>query len=89
MHVPKPAAQGQRQPGVEAVVVKDADQIVIQGEGAADEGGHCDGQAGAGGGQRLRHSPAGGKRLNRRMWNSAATPSFQVIFFPSAYVRPL
>src|SRR5438067_13498068 len=29
------------------------------------------------------------KRLYRRMWNNAAKPSRHVIFFPSAYVRPL
>ncbi len=30
----------------------------------------------------------GGNRLKRTMCQKAATPSFQLIFFPSAYVRP-
>ena len=84
MHVPEPVAQRVGEPRIQAVVVEDADQIVIQSEGTAGQHHHSDAEAGARGRQRLRQSPAGGKRLYRTMWNSAATPSFQVIFFPSA-----
>ncbi len=40
---------------------------------------------------RLSNCPSrfpGANRLNRTMCQKAATPSFQLIFFPSAYVRP-
>ena len=86
-------AEGPGQSGIDAVVVEDADEEVIPGQGAARQSGEeCDDTGTARDarvGQCDRQFPPGGNRLKRRIWKKAAIPSRQVIFFPSAYVRPL
>ena len=85
MNVSVTASQRRCQPCVEAVVVEDSDQRLIQGENA--DGQRC-GRGDETGlyfaGKRHAFTLRGTNRLYRRMWNSAANPSRHVIFFPSA-----
>ena len=82
MDVAVPARQRDGESGIDAVVVEDADERLIQGE-------QTDGQGGGRGDQRRAYFARGTNRLYRTIWKSAASPSRHVIFLPSAYVRPL
>ncbi len=90
MHVAVTGRQRGGESGIQSVVVEDPDERLIQRENAD---GQCGGRSGETGlyfaGKRHALALPGTNRLYRRMWNSAAQPSRQVIFFPSAYVRPL
>ncbi len=79
-----------RQACVQAVVVEDSNERLIEGENTDSQ---CRGRRDETclyfAGKRQALTLRGTSRLYRRIWNSAANPSRHVIFFPSAYVRPL
>ena len=88
--VAEAARERGRQAGIQPVVIEDADECLVERE---DAHGECHGRHEPGAlyfaGERQPLELRGTNRLYRRMWNKAATPSRHVIFFPSAYVRPL
>ena len=85
MNVSVTAPQRRRESRVQAIVVKHADEGLVQGENAdGQRGGRGDKSGFYFAGKRHAFTLRGTNTLYRRMWNSAANPSRHVIFFPSA-----
>ena len=76
-------APGERE--VDPVIVEHPDQRAVRYLGDSHGG---DGKRRSRRPEPARPQNVGRTRLKRRICQIAATPSFQSIFFPSAYVRP-